>query len=103
MIKLIERKLDFQNIQKLIRSFPITAIIGSRQCGKTFLARRINYNHYFDLENPRDVASLANAQLTLEELKGLIIIDEIQRMPELFTLLRYLVDNNKKTKIFNFR
>jgi len=98
MIKLIERKLDFQNIQKLIRSFPITAIIGSRQCGKTFLARRINYNHYFDLENPRDVASLANAQLTLEELKGLIIIDEIQRMPELFTLLRYLVDNNKKQK-----
>ncbi|MFH1233171.1 MAG: ATP-binding protein [Patescibacteria group bacterium] len=99
MIKLIKRNLDFQNIQKLINSFPITAIIGPRQCGKTFLVRRnMHYDHYFDMENPRDAASLVNAQLTLEELKGLIIIDEIQRIPELFSLLRYLVDTNKQQK-----
>ncbi|MFH1837893.1 MAG: ATP-binding protein [Candidatus Kuenenbacteria bacterium] len=98
MTKLIKRNLDFQNIQKLVNAFPITSIIGSRQCGKTFLAKQMRYNHYFDIENPRDAASLANAQLTLEGLKGLIIIDEIQRMPELFTLLRYLVDTNKQQK-----
>jgi len=98
MAKLIKRNLDLQNIQKLINSFPVTAIIGSRQCGKTFLARRMRYKHYFDMENPRDVASLTNAQLALEGLKGLIVIDEIQRMPELFALLRYLVDTNKQQK-----
>ncbi len=98
MAKLIKRKLDFQNVQKLIDFFPITAIIGSRQCGKTFLARNIKYDHYFDIENPRDAASLINAQLALEELKGLIIIDEIQRAPKLFALLRYLVDTNKQQK-----
>lgn len=48
--------------------------------------------HYFDLENERDLFSLKEAQLTLESLKGLIIIDEIQRKPELFPLIRYLVD-----------
>lgn len=48
--------------------------------------------HYFDLENERDLFSLKEAQLTLEGLKGLIIIDEIQRRPELFQLVRYLVD-----------
>lgn len=98
MIKIIKRNIDTKNIQNLIKIFPITAIIGPRQCGKTFIAKLMSYKHYFDIENPRDAASLVNAQLALEDLKGLIIIDEIQRMPELFALLRYLADNNKQQK-----
>jgi len=52
----------------------------------------------FDLENPRDLARLEQPQLALEELRGLIIIDEIQRLPDLFPLLRYLVDQRKNRK-----
>lgn len=95
MNKIIERTHDLKIIKKLINSFPITAILGPRQSGKTFLAKQINHNHYFDLENPRDLARLENPQTTLESLNGLIVIDEIQRKPEIFPLLRYLSDHVK--------
>jgi predicted AAA+ superfamily ATPase len=95
---LIKRKRDIAQVKKYIKTFPVTAILGPRQCGKTFLAKQISYNHYFDLENPRDLARLDQPQLALEHLEGIIVIDEIQRKPELFTLLRYLVDNNDKQK-----
>lgn len=94
----IERKKDFREIQKLIRSFPVVAVLGARQCGKTTLVRTLPYKHYFDLENPRDIARLEQPQLALEGLKGTIVIDEIQRMPELFPLLRYLVDKKQDQK-----
>ena len=55
-------------------------------------------DHRFDLENPRDAARLETPQLALEELEGLIAIDEIQRAPELFPLLRYLVDTYPKQR-----
>ncbi len=54
--------------------------------------------HYFDLENPRDLAKLDNPLLALENLEGLVIIDEIQRRPELFPVLRGLIDQSHKTK-----
>jgi len=95
---LIPRKEDYRQIQQLLDIFPITAILGPRQCGKTTLANLFKYNHYFDLENPRDIVRLENPQLTLEDLSGLIVIDEIQRIPDIFPLLRYLVDNNKTQK-----
>lgn len=79
-------------------TFPVTAILGPRQCGKTTLSRELAADHQFDLENPRDLARFDNPQLLLEELKGLILIDEIQRKPELFPLIRYLVDNHPKQK-----
>lgn len=94
----IERKKDFKEMQKLIRSFPVVAVLGARQCGKTTLVRTLPYKHYFDLENPRDIARLEQPQLALEGLKGTIVIDEIQRIPELFPLLRYLVDKKKGQK-----
>lgn len=72
--------------------FPVTAILGPRQSGKTTLAREFDAQHVFDLENPTDLAMLADPKLALEPLSGLIVIDEIQRIPELFPLLRYLVD-----------
>ncbi len=59
---MIERKIDLNTIKKLITSFKVTALIGARQCGKTTLARQINHNHYFDLENPRDIARLEQPQ-----------------------------------------
>jgi hypothetical protein len=95
---MIERKDDIKGIHSLIDMFPVTAILGARQCGKTTLAKQMRYDHYFDLENPRDVSAMENPQLVLEKLRGLVVIDEIQRKPDLFPLLRYLVDNQKELK-----
>jgi len=81
------------------------ALLGPRQCGKTTLANMLlsiepNFlaSNYFDLENPLDVERLKNPILTLTPLKGLIIIDEIQRIPELFPVLRYITDTFKEEK-----
>ncbi|MEM8899789.1 MAG: ATP-binding protein [Bacteroidota bacterium] len=97
-MKLVQRKNHEITIQELISVFPVTAILGPRQVGKTTLAKKFKPDYIFDLENPRDVIQLDNPQLSLENLKGLIMIDEIQRKPELFPLLRYLVDNNPDQK-----
>ncbi|MEK7254528.1 MAG: ATP-binding protein [Bacteroidota bacterium] len=78
--------------------FPVTAILGPRQVGKTTLSKSFEPDHVFDLENPRDMAVLENPQLALEKLEGLIVIDEVQRKPELFPLLRYLVDNRPRQR-----
>ena len=89
---IIQRKNDITEINRLLKIFPVVAILGARQCGKTTLAKQIPHDFYFDLENPRDLARFDQPQLTLENLNGLIIIDEIQRVPDLFPLLRHLVD-----------
>ncbi len=96
--KIIERHKDRTAIADLLNIFPVTAILGPRQVGKTTLAKTFHPDHIFDLENPRDFALLENPQLALEKLVGLIMIDEIQRKAELFPLLRYLVDNNQKQR-----
>lgn len=76
------------------------AILGPRQCGKTTLSRQYTKAfvdtdiHFFDLENPQDLAVLASPSLTLPLLKGMIVIDEIQRQHDLFPYLRYLVDQS---------
>lgn len=95
---LLDRKQDRAAVEQLMRVFPVTAILGPRQAGKTTLAKTFRPDHYFDLENPRDLAMLDQPQLALENLEGLIMIDEVQRKPALFSLLRYLVDqqNNQK-------
>jgi predicted AAA+ superfamily ATPase len=54
----IERNIDKAAIQKYIDEFPVTALLGPRQCGKTTIAREFQFDHYFDLENPRDAARL---------------------------------------------
>ena len=97
-MKLIDRKTDRTTLAKLMSLFPATAILGPRQCGKTTLARTLAADSYFDLENPQDLARLEQPQLALEDLTGLIVIDEIQRQPDLFPLLRYLVDQGKNRK-----
>ncbi len=97
-MKMVERNQDVQAVAKLIATFPVTAILGPRQCGKTTLSRSFNADHLFDLENPRDAARLDQPQLALENLTGLIVIDEIQRMPDIFPLLRFLVDRGENQK-----
>ena len=97
-MKMVERNQDVQAVAKLIATFPVTAILGPRQCGKTTLARSFKADHLFDLENPRDAARLDQPQLALENLTGLIVIDEIQRMPDIFPLLRFLVDRGENQK-----
>jgi len=74
---------------------PITALLGPRQVGKTTLARQFAENQpftFFDLESIPDQRRLQNPELVLGNLEGLVILDEIQRMPELFSALRVLVD-----------
>ncbi|MDZ7341490.1 MAG: AAA family ATPase [candidate division KSB1 bacterium] len=87
---LIPRKNYIAEIQRLLKIFPVVAILGVRQCGKTTLDRQIPHDFYLDLENPRNLARFDQPQLMLENLTGLIIIDEIQRAQEIFPLLRHL-------------
>lgn len=92
---MIPRPQAYKNITKILELFPVAALLGPRQCGKTTLARIIaekNPSTFFDLENPVDVARLSAPMSVLENIKGLVIIDEIQRKPELFELLRVLAD-----------
>jgi uncharacterized protein len=98
MYPVLPRFSDQQEIQQLMGIFPVTAILGPRQVGKTTLAKTFQPDHLFDLENPRDYARLENPQLVLERLEGLIMIDEIQRKPDLFPLLRYLVDQHPEQR-----
>ena len=97
-MKLVKRNKDYEQIKRMMSLFSVTAILGPRQCGKTTLARQISYDHYFDLENPRDIARLDQPQLALEGLDGTLVIDEIQRKPELFPLMRFLVDTHPTQK-----
>ncbi|MCP4345089.1 MAG: ATP-binding protein, partial [Desulfobacterales bacterium] len=90
---IIPRHVDYKEIQKRISAYKVTALLGPRQSGKTTLAGQFRADHYFDLENPRDLARFRTPQLTLERCSGLTVIDEIQRKPELFPLIRFLVDS----------
>jgi hypothetical protein len=92
---MIPRLEAINRITSIFRVHPITALLGPRQCGKTTLARIIAEREpstYFDLENPVDVRRLSAPMSVLEQLSGLVVIDEIQRRPDLFELLRVLVD-----------
>lgn len=98
------KRLKGKEITKMLKIFPIVAVIGPRQCGKTTSAQMLAlYNNptgiYFDLESPRDRARFDDTEFFLERLVqdvDCIVIDEIQRMPELFAVLRSLVDRNKQ-------
>jgi len=90
---MIVRSRYLNEISELFETFPVVAILGPRQCGKSTLAKQYtNKAHTFDLESDKDLNRLQEAELSLEDLEGLIVIDEIQRRPELFPVIRYLVD-----------
>jgi predicted AAA+ superfamily ATPase len=92
--EVVDRTDERRKLGLLMETFPVVAIVGPRQCGKSTLARTFDAAHFFDLENPRDLARLDQPQLALEGLTGLIVIGAIQRAPDLFPLLRYLVDHH---------
>jgi uncharacterized protein len=82
-------------VRASLRANPVVALLGPRQCGKTTLAREIAADagaEYFDLEDPVGSARLAQPKTALAPLRGLVIIDEVQRQPELFAVLRVLAD-----------
>ena len=83
-----------REVRDSLENFRITALLGPRQCGKTTLARKfaVPRENYFDLEEPLDEARLQNPRDVLGKLQGLVIIDEFQRMPQLFPILRVLSD-----------
>jgi uncharacterized protein len=92
---MINRPHYIQRLEAAINRSPITAILGPRQCGKTTLARMFTADKpvtYFDLDSLPDQRRLQNPELVLGDLNGLVVLDEIQQMPELFGTLRVLVD-----------
>lgn len=92
---MIERTYYLEQLAKATSRSPITALLGPRQCGKTTLARDFSKSRksiFFDLESIPDRRRLQNAELVLGALDNLVVLDEIQTMPELFQVLRVLVD-----------
>jgi predicted AAA+ superfamily ATPase len=90
---MIQRPQEIEAIRKLTEIFPVTAILGARQVGKSTIARELSANYYYDLENPVDLLKLENPQYLFNTLSGMVVIDEVQRKPDLFPYLRYLCDN----------
>jgi predicted AAA+ superfamily ATPase len=91
----INRPIDIALVRAALKRSRVVAILGPRQCGKTTLARHFvsaNSLNYFDLEDSRSLARLSEPDLALRPLTKLVVIDEIQRRPDLFPLLRVLAD-----------
>lgn len=89
------RTTDLALVRTALRRSRVVALLGPRQCGKTTLAREFvsaDSPNYFDLEDPTSLARLAEPETSLRPLKGLVVIDEVQRRPELFPILRVLAD-----------
>jgi len=94
---MIPRTALLQTVQRALERSRAVALIGARQCGKTTLARQLvspTSVNYFDLEDPYSLARLDQPMNTLQELRGLVVIDEIQRRPGLFPVLRVLCDRD---------
>lgn len=97
----MDKKRHISNkIQKLLGMFPVVAVIGSRQCGKSTLVRQLKPDwKYYDLESPDDYQLITNDPLTFFSLNTHnVIIDEVQQYPELFQVLRGVIDSNRKQK-----
>ena len=102
---MIDRSGHVEELERLLRQFPVVAILGARQVGKTTLARQLierqsRPTEFFDLERVADRAALANPELALERFRGLVVIDEVQRQPEILEALRVLADRPRKPARF---
>ncbi len=102
---MIPRDRHCRTVLGLLREFPVVAILGARQVGKTTLAldilkRQDAPGERFDLEDPADLARLSDPRLALADLRGLVIIDEVQRRPDLFPVLRVLADRRPRRARF---
>jgi uncharacterized protein len=97
LFSMISRKHHLNQIALGLQQFPVVAMLGPRQVGKTTLARQLaaqwqGPTHHFDLEDPDDQARLSDPSFVLRPLTGLVVLDEIQTQPHLFPLLRVLAD-----------
>jgi predicted AAA+ superfamily ATPase len=100
---MIRRSQAMRAVRSALANNPVCVLLGPRQCGKTTLARELarpGHSHYFDLESAVGSARLAHPELALSSLAGLVVIDEIQRQPELFTVLRPLADRPRSQARF---
>ena len=96
---------DLDEIRRRLRRQPIVGILGPRQIGKTTVARELAARaggtvSYFDLESPADLRRLGDEATALSHLKGLVVIDEVQRRPDLFPFLRVLADRPRRPATF---
>ena len=92
---MLDRPALTMELRRGLRDFPVVALVGPRQCGKTTMARGIVHprsSGYFDLESPADALRLSEPMAALTALNGTIVIDEVQRAPDLFPVLRVLAD-----------
>ena len=101
----IQRPWHLRRVAQLVGRSPAVAILGPRQVGKTTLAAGVLRSWKgpvaaFDLEDPADLARLADPMLTLRPLRGLVVLDEVQRRPELFPVLRVLADRPRSPARF---
>lgn len=99
------RSCEVRDVRRLLATNPVVAILGPRQVGKTTLARAlacrwVGRTTTFDLEDPLDVERLADPSTVLRPLRGLVVIDEIQRRPDLFPVLRVLADRDRRPARF---
>lgn len=100
---MIERNEILEEVNRALQRNRVVALIGPRQCGKTTLARQIvlpDSANYFDLENPVSLARLDEPMTALQDLHGTVVIDEVQRSPDLFPILRVLSDREPLTARF---
>lgn len=91
----MDRDRHLRALERALTEFPVVALLGARQIGKTTLARQLASRRTattFDLERPEHLRRLEDPMLALEPLRGLVVIDEVQRRPELFPVLRVLAD-----------
>ena len=92
---MISRRASLRQLRTALDRSPVVVLVGPRQCGKTTLARElidVDSVNYFDLEDPASLARLDEPMTALGPLKGLVVIDEVQRRPDLFPVLRVLAD-----------
>ena len=95
----IQRASAQLELQQALQRAPVVLLSGARQTGKSTLARQLvapSQDNHFDLEDPRDRARLENPTLALSNKKGTVVIDEAQRAPDLFPVLRVLVDEDRR-------
>ncbi len=102
---MIPRTGHIESVEALLKQFPVVALLGARQVGKSTLARQLIARRRgdvtsFDLENAEDLFQLEDPRLALEPLRGLIVLDEVQRRPEIFPALRVLVDEPSSKRRF---
>lgn len=102
---MLERTTHRRHVLQTLEQFPVVALLGARQVGKTTLARQVAAAwdgpvHFFDLEDPDDQARLSDAAFVLRRLEGLVVLDEVQTRPDLFGLLRVLADRPEQSARF---